>query len=262
MFAKIWLRGVARHWPDVLRDSPRGLVHRRGDGWVVARPPNATTGLPLGTSGGDLFIQLPLFFGDDEYAHAEALIPMCAAASRGRIEVDGRTVPAKDWEMELKRLALQLVDARVATVPRLLASPNTILEIEGWRRPYFLGQSTLNLLLRTGPPAGLLERLQSAIAAMQALPDEMVAPVERFSRDGRGVTAAIWDLTSERLVPPCDELVFRHRGASWHVASAHLADVIPANGVRLDERHWLVLALSVPEIAALTARARPFVGRP
>ena len=255
MAVTIWLRRVNRSWPDILRDAPPGLVHPRGASWVVARAPEATTGIQLGESGGDLFFRLPLFIGASELAQAATLVPMALAASGGELEVSAQPVPSALWPHALARIAAKLSDAALAEIPGLLASPGTCFQVEGWQRPYYLGQVTLNHLLRIVAPAELLERLRLVIAALQAYPADSVATVESIEREGRRVSHATWDPASERLIPPCDELTIRHRDVVWRVGHARLPEVIPPHGTRLDDYHWLALPPASHDLAALMARA-------
>lgn len=251
-----WIRGAARGWSELLREAPPELVHVRGDGWIVARSGEATCGLQLGATGSDLSIRLPYFTGAHELALAERLVPQIANAVERDLEIAGHVVPAAMYGQALEQIAPQLIDLAMAEIPKLLASPNTVFNVEGWRRPYLLGEVTLNHLLRTFPHHELLERLLGVIAAMQAISDDKLAPIRELVRDGRASAVATWDVGTERLIPPCSELVIRAGDVSWCVSHARLPDVLRPHAVRLDDAHWLALPPPAESIPALMARAK------
>jgi hypothetical protein len=86
------------------------------------------------------------------------------------------------------------------------------------------------------------------IAAMQAISDDKLAPMRE--------AVATWDVDTERLIPPCSELVIRAGDAAWCVAHARLPEVLPPHAMRLDDVHWLALPPPVENIPALMARAK------
>ena len=173
----------------LVRAAPRGTgeaCHPRGDAWIVARSgakqrADSIWRDRLGPLDSPALLQQRARAGLGRTARA-------ADRERRRTAPrDRRTRRAFDdvRPRALEQIARQLIDFSMAEIPKLLGSPNTVFNVEGWRRPYFLGELTLNHLLRTFPHHELFERLLAVIAAMQVISDDKLAPLRERTRRPR-----------------------------------------------------------------------------
>jgi hypothetical protein len=250
------IHGARLQWPDILRDAPPEHVHPRRDGWVLARENHASTGLQLGANGADLIVRLPYFCGIEELEHASRLVPAVVEVAGGTLAIEGTPVPPEHYPQVLgEHLAPPLIDASMAEIPKLLAAPNTAFNVEGWRRPYFLGAHILQQLVGQFPQEELYERLIGLIVAMQAYPEDRVSEVKTIELNGRRYRQATWHVATERMIPPCDVVAIDDGSEKLHVPAESLADVLPPHGIRLDEFSWLAMPPPRQDLEALIERA-------
>lgn len=259
--------GAAPSWDDIMEGRPASLhLERRADELVLSRVDAPATGLRLRADGATHVLAIPAFASFDEISIAGSLAAQIATLGGGVIEVAGREVPAALFP-ELFEDDLAVAFARTC-LERFLAlldgPPADVIEVEGVRRPLYLGPRTAGRLVAVAQEGDVYERIVAAVEALQQLaaPTVFARPFPVRTPDGVTAIYAMWEPRAETLLPPCDYLLIRESATSKiRVPQARIAEAVrlpgddALRGVPLDERHWLLGAHDEATVARLLAHA-------
>ncbi len=261
--------GAAPSWDDIMEGRPASLhLERRADELVLSRVDAPATGLRLRADGATHVLAIPAFASFDEISIAGSLAAQIATLGGGVIEVAGREVPAALFpELFEADLAVAFARTCLERFLALLDGPPVdagVIEVEGVRRPLYLGPRTAARLVAVARDGDVYERIVAAVEALQQLaaPTVFARPFSVHTPDGVTAIYAMWEPRAETLLPPCDYLLIRDSAtAKIRVPQARIAEAVrlpgddALRGVPLDERHWLLGAQDEATVARLLAHA-------